>query len=122
MDHIRKRKWLEVAILFHLDHLVRPIGFRSFCGDGITYFYNPTARSYKKEAERCIYFFFDNPLSDEFLKVHIDKVIVDDVVAYFKEDLARAKSRIEWAQKAKGYYVTYADSVEFIKKEIDLND
>ena len=115
ISRAKKIKWLEVALLFKLDYLVRPFGFRSFMCNGYIRLFNPITKRSTTEKASHVYFLFDNPLSDERLKVHIDNIVVDDIIKYLKNNPAKIKQI-----KENPYYKkTYEPYVLFVQKELN---
>jgi hypothetical protein len=112
----KKRKWLELALLFKLDYLVRPFGFRSFMCNGYNRLFNPITKQSIIERASHVYFLFDNPLGDERLKVHIDNIVVDDVIEYLKNNPAKIKQ----IEESPFYRKTYEPYVLFVKKELTV--
>lgn len=111
MNNLKKVEWLNIALLLFKENLVRPSGFISFTRNCCNRLYNPVTRQHKTEIARPIYFFFDNPLGLKKLVVHIDNIIVDDVIKYFKEN-PQAIDKL----KEDPYC---CDIVSFIEKELN---
>ena len=115
INKVKKMKWLELALLFKLDYLVRPFGFRSFMCNGYNRLFNPITKQSTTEKASHVYFLFDNPLSDERLEVHIDNIVVDDVIEYLKNNPAKIKQ----IEENPYYKITYEPYVLFVQKELN---
>ena len=115
IDRLKKRKWLEIALLFNLDYLVKPFGFRSFMCNGYNRLFNPITKQSTIERASHLYFLFDNPLSDERLKVHIDNIVVDDVIEYLNNNPAKIKQ----IEENPYYKITYEPYALFVQKELN---
>jgi hypothetical protein len=57
--------------------------------------FNPITGQYKTEIAERIYYLFSNPLGLKPLRVHVDNIIIDDVVRHFRSTINQSLSDIE---------------------------